>query len=510
MVKWDPMTRRHFLIGAGGYALALPILPSLIPRLAAAAAAGSPAKRFICLWNDHGIIRENYWPQPSGGVSLPDGATEYDLANVSGDLSRDFGPRFDPFRSQLLFLKNLDHYGGGTESHRPSVALGGNAYSGDMDYIGDPSQLYPTLDQILAASSKIYPTEPRTRLLYQKAIFTDSADSGQSISFKAVGPRMNRDYAITSPKAAFDRLFDPGSGGGGGGGGGGGSNGAATAKARKLKVVDKLLGAHQALKANRRISSADLQSVDEVLTGLSELQSRVNQINTGGGNPAPPSCPSLSAPLAGYNETANHSNFEALMQAHIDVMVAAIKCGHTKIAALMLGDHNDGFSYRFLIANPSDSFHNNAHNNEGPWKPNYDNAVREFAIVYRWLADRVAYVLEQLNSVEDPVSGRTFLDNTVVFWANNHGLGTHANGQMPVMLAGGRGVLRRGKLIDYGTRAKRIPYQQVLVTIAEAMGLSRADYELYGRKGFGDYNYDSSRYDLSDAIVRSSLPGARV
>ncbi len=61
-MKWNPYTRRMFLQGAGNFALAIPFLPSLMPR-AAWGDTAAPAKRFVAICNDYGIsLHENWHP----------------------------------------------------------------------------------------------------------------------------------------------------------------------------------------------------------------------------------------------------------------------------------------------------------------------------------------------------------------------------------------------------------------------------------------------------------------
>ena len=50
------MNRRQFLRGAGGFALAVPLLPSLLPREARASDGIAGPKRFISLSSHHGGV----------------------------------------------------------------------------------------------------------------------------------------------------------------------------------------------------------------------------------------------------------------------------------------------------------------------------------------------------------------------------------------------------------------------------------------------------------------------
>src|SRR5687767_5959458 len=57
--------RRQFLRGAGGFALALPVLPSLLQGRALAQAL-APQPRFICMTTEHGgIFDDSMFPAAS-------------------------------------------------------------------------------------------------------------------------------------------------------------------------------------------------------------------------------------------------------------------------------------------------------------------------------------------------------------------------------------------------------------------------------------------------------------
>ena len=125
-------------------------------------------------------------------------------------------------------------------------------------------------------------------------------------------------------------------------------------------------------------------------------------------------------------------------------------------------------------------------------------------------------VLEGLD-VEESI-GRTFLDNSVVFWGNELGM-NHLNWSVPALLVGGAGGrLQPGRYIDYvdwnqpvkfhqedGPVIEGVPHNRLLITLLQAFGLTPADYER-GGPGYGSYattgktwelhaiDYDASQY----------------
>ncbi len=100
--------------------------------------------------------------------------------------------------------------------------------------------------------------------------------------------------------------------------------------------------------------------------------------------------------------------------------------------------------------------------------------------------------------------GRTLLDNTIVYYANEDSLGGHTHYDLPIVLAGGGGKLRMGQHFDFrprplvpvefnvvaGTFQQQLgrPLNGLLVTLMQAMGLTPQDYQKFGKLGFGEYD----------------------
>src|SRR5690606_21470437 len=107
-------------------------------------------------------------------------------------------------------------------------------------------------------------------------------------------------------------------------------------------------------------------------------------------------------------------------------------------------------------------------------------AFETLARVYRWYAQRFAYLLDRLANTPD-VDGTSVLDNTLILWGTELGVGwTHKLDNVPFILAGGANSrLRGGQYLDVkGGQTTRL-----LVTALHAMGLT--DVESYGSTDAG-------------------------
>jgi hypothetical protein len=117
--------------------------------------------------------------------------------------------------------------------------------------------------------------------------------------------------------------------------------------------------------------------------------------------------------------------------------------------------------------------------------------------------DRMAEMMTKLDAIDDG-AGKTLLDNSFVLYGNGESRGFHVFYDMPVVVGGGQGKLKMGYYIDYRPRPLKVvnsgqnliagrPYNNLLVTLFRAIGLPPAEYQKYGRPGFGAYNgYASS------------------
>ena len=110
----------------------------------------------------------------------------------------------------------------------------------------------------------------------------------------------------------------------------------------------------------------------------------------------------------------------------------------------------------------------------------------------------------------DDGSGRTYLDDSLVVWTQESGEYTHMGQGMPVITAGSAGgFLRTGNYCDYRSTAITLSngeagnttkvfggllWHQWLGTALQAMGLSPADYEGNGVKGYPARRFVGSNF----------------
>jgi len=526
------IARRRLLQGAGGAALALPLLESLRPRGARAQAA--PPRRLIVLKTFSTQLISEWYPTLQGngyvlkdskyaGTTKADGTTLLtqplvsgkpytvaplaDFAGASG-ISGILGPSLNPFAAKLNLVRGLDflpsvnhNYGGLLGNFSSCTA----ATPCDADALPD----VPTIDQVLAYSPKFYPSTPGLRYLHISQGVTDSM-SYSDLGIKG-GP-VQQLKTRTNPLDAFNDVFGnvptmPGT--------------TTPPPDRDKLLIDQVRNDYLALQSNPRMSAADRQLLDQYVTLVTELQAKLAV------KPMM-ACTRPATPMSRANNTGlDPTDITTKWSLFLDVVTAAIMCDQTRIITIgvhkALGPGPDSadptlVGYYHSEDASGGTWHGLAHDWSNP------NSRRMLQGINAWVASEVvAKLLARLDVAE--AGGSTYLDNSLVYWGNELGF-NHIAYSVPCLLAGSAGgYLKTGRYIDYidwngkayfaqedGNVIKGVPHNQLLVTILQAMGLAPADYERGGQPGYGSTDTTGKPasawpvdYDLSS--VGQVLPG---
>ncbi len=445
-MKLNRISRRHWLQGVGGVALGLPVLESLADKKAVAATT-PPAIRFVAIKSYNGQ-REMYWnpAAPPGGFTAAGPGVRVAPLTAFAQGVNPVCASLVPYHPKMTFVEGLDVIPG----------LGHNR--GGM--LGNFNDFTPTIDQVMAYSSKVYPVEPAIRSL----LLGFAPADGGSFSYTMSSGTLVQLPAYRSVQAAFDRVFFS----------------ASPAQAQHQQtIVDRVYQDYQSLRGNARLSKNDRVVVDRHLTTVQELQTRLKtQAPLTLGTGSCPLEPGAARPALGFPDASALADIEQYYRDMCDLIVLAFACGAGKVATLQVE-----FAKSFT---PND-WHGHSHDSES--EPNPVELE-----INQWIAEKI--VLELVKRLDVPeAAGATYLDNSVVVWGNEISIGAaHRSENMPtVMFGGAGGKLATGKLVSYwneaGTKVPTViggrPYNQFLVTLLQAMGLEPTDYERAGQRGYG-------------------------
>jgi hypothetical protein len=204
-----------------------------------------------------------------------------------------------------------------------------------------------------------------------------------------------------------------------------------------------------------RLGAFEKQKLEAHLDSIRKLELGLQGSGAVGacGKPAAPSVNAGDGP-----------SFPAVGALQMDLLVAALACGMTRVASLQWS-HTVG-PHVFSWLGLSESHHGLSHIDDSNVA-----GVDHFVKAERWYAEQFAALVDRLKKAPDPAGG-SLLDSTLVVWAKEMGDGRlHDCFSVPFVLAGG-GVFKPGRYLQLGG----VPHQKLLVSICQAMGLSNQTF----------------------------------
>ena len=313
-----------------------------------------------------------------------------------------------------------------------------------------PGQLKLSVDQFIAArliSSGI--NRPIASLLLGGAC---NAPGGNTMFYGGSGG--NNLPTISSPLSAFTTVF------------GGGISSAALMSRRK-SVLDLISAEARSIKGT--LGRLEASKLDQHLDSIRQLESKLSQpVPTG------PACTRPSMPAADSQYIyQNVVDAVATNLLHQDVIVSALACDITRVAAIEYG--ND----QTLMVNlpgrvPFDDQH--AGFIHSGFASNYQDLI-EFE---KYLCEQFVALINKLKSFQDPDDpAKTLFDTTLLVWCRDMGdAANHDQKSMRFVLASGNGGYLKtapgGRYLYSGER-----HERVLLNMCEAMGIT-------SYAGFGD------------------------
>ncbi len=222
------------------------------------------------------------------------------------------------------------------------------------------------------------------------------------------------------PALAFDRLFKD------------------EASRADQSVLDAVMA--DASRLRRDISQGDQRKLDEYLDSVRDVEQRIaNAAQRGqlqGWRPTL-SQPNIARPADGIpQDIAEHMRLMA------DIMVLGFQTDTTRITTLKL--NNDHSSLRFPNLGVDYMIHHLlSHSDTADWLK-----------VNQFFLQQVAYVARKLDAIQE--GDRTLLDNTMLLYCSSMLTGNHEARQLPVvLLGGGGGRIRGGRVLDYREKPER-------------------------------------------------------
>ena len=422
------LARRRLLQGMGSLAIAL-TSPIWRPATAFGQDAGAPArKRFIGLFSPNGTIPSAFFP-----------------AGTAADAPLTLGAILAPLekhKSRMLVLKgvhmtsaNVPQPGGPHMKGPGAMLTGGKLLEGSFPGAGGPAGYADRISVDQHIANRI-----GTATTFRSLEFGVRVEGGGPLEIISYRDSNQPNTPVEDPWAMYNRIFANGNLS---------STQLAKLIAERKGVLDFLKDDIARLKP--RISASDRARLDAHLTGIGGIEQQLNQTKA--------ACTPLTMPAKFDHKDI--ANFDKVSQLQIDLMVLAHACGLTQVSTLMWANA-DSWQY-FPFAGVNEEHHALSHSGDS------DAAATDKLVkINVWHSGQVAYLLDKLSATTE-VGGGSMLDNTVVLWGNELGVGnSHTYQNIPWVIAGGAGYFKTGRYLQY----KDQNHNNLLVSICHAVGLT--------------------------------------
>ena len=400
--------RRTFLRGFGA-SVALPSFRSLGAEVKAAAAAqgvtatGAPL-RMAYLYVPNGVIMDKWRPEGSGS----DFSFNESMKSLNG------------LKNDLQIIKGLEQANGwaGSDGAGDHARSGATFLTGvrAKKTAGSDIRLGISADQMAASHLGSETRLPSLELSCDAVRKSGNCDSGYSCAYQYNMSWRSATQPMTpesNPRLVFERLF------------GGGSNnerqdGLAMRRAEKRSILDIVMDDAHAM--NNQLGRNDRQKLDEYMTGVREIERRIEKAENFG----PPPEPGVAAPEEGVpREYQDH------IRLLFDMLLLAFKTDQTRISSFLLA--HDGSNRSFSGLGVNEGHHGLSHHRQAQDK------MEKIAKIDAFYIRQLSYFLEKMKATED-VDGNSLLHNSMIVWGSGlSDADRHTHDDLPIIVAGNAG-----------------------------------------------------------------------
>jgi hypothetical protein len=433
LITGKHVERRHFLKGLGA-AVALPMLDAMTPALSRAATAsgdGAPLRMAFAYVPNGVTIKE--WTPAGVGASF--------------DFTRILKP-LEPFRENLLVLSGLAHHnaealGDGAGDHaragatfltgvHPKKTAGADIHSGI------------SVDQIAARKFDTSMRLASLELGCEDSRTVGNCDSGYSCAYtnsiswrSATTPNPPE----TNPRLVFERLFGTDD-----------LNADPATKARRALLRKSILDVVNARTETlmKNLGSSDQHKMDEYLTGIREVERRIQMAEQDNRK----FTPDIEKP-GGIPE--HFSDYVKLM---FDLQVLAYQADITRVSSLQFGREASVRTYNEIGV--PDPHHAISHHRNIP------ELIDKISKINTHHISLFAYFLQKLQATKE--GDGTLLDRVMIVYGSAICDGnSHTHGDLPVLVAGkANGRLNTGRHLQYTSGT---PMTNLYVSLLDCMNV---------------------------------------
>ncbi|MGA2243870.1 MAG: DUF1552 domain-containing protein [Verrucomicrobiota bacterium] len=440
------ISRRFFLRGLGA-CIALPAFDSLLPARALAALAGAGAADRLATTATGAPLRSLFLYFPNGAIP----AAWWPAGNEkSFQLSRTLEP-LEPLREHIQVIGGLEHLnatagsdGGGDHARASGTFLTGVRMKKSATEI----HAGVSIDQLMARSVGRQTRLPSLELTCDAGRNAGACDSGYSCAYQYnvswSSPTMPM-APEANPRLVFERIF------------GEGGPGERAANLNRRRGEDKSIldfALDDARDLRRQLSARDAEKLDQYLTGVREVESRIERAEKLG----PPKDPAEPTPAGIPQSYTEH------LRLMFEMVRLAFQTDSTRVATLLLA--HDGSNRSFAEIGIPEGHHDLSHHFGNSEK------IKKVSDIDLFYAEQFGAFLTGLRETKD-VDGNSILHNSMIVYGSGNADGNrHSHDNLPIILAGGGGgTLAGGRFVKSGA----LPACNLFLSMADRMGVKNLD-----------------------------------
>ena len=382
--------------------MALPWLESIPVWGAEPAQDGAFPKRFAALFMGNGINSKHWWAKGSG---------------ADMELGKSLEP-MAPLKAKMNFITGLFNKQATDVGIHPGQT--GNILSGASLQRGAVLKGGITMDQVLANHLEQETVQPSMVLGCEQPI-TGYHETNFSMAYSshiswqtAMSPVPMEVY----PSLAFDSLFNN------------------RGNRRAQSILDRVRD--EAASLSRRVSRGDQAKLDEYLTSVREVETRIERMRSAKDkaeeNARDRGRPAIAMPRP---DNGLPEDIREHMRLMCDIIALGFQTDKTRVATLLLCRDLSGLFYPFLDVRTA---HHPA---------SHDDQSDAYERVSRYYCSQLAYLAGRLDAMREGAG--TVLDNSCLMFVSSMWSGSkHDSTKVPVLLAGNLGgTLETGRVLDY-------------------------------------------------------------
>ena len=392
------LSRRHFLRGLGA-TMALPLLDAMIPLRAADAVAKPRRSVFVYIPNG---VNGMTWQVTKPGRG-------YEMSAALKPL--------EAHREEFTVFSGLHHPNGLGQAH-----VCADTWLTGAKIDAQSARKYEntiSVDQLMAEVTSQHTRFGSLELSISSG--TGQPNNSSTLAFSRDGVPLP---AEDNPRNVFDRLFgeEPG-----------GIPAQRAGLNKRRSVLDAVLDEAKSLRL--ALGKEDGTKLDEYLHSVRDVEQRTERLDAWLDVPKP------KVDAAPFHRNVTKQQAGEYYRTMYDLIVLALRTDMTRVVSYMSGSEGNGLAIPEIGI--TQSRHQLSHHNGDP------EVLARLAKSDAFIMQQFAYFLDKLKAEMD--GDTPLLDRTMVLFGSGMSYGhSHSNSNLPILLAGGRGLgLNHGQHIDY-------------------------------------------------------------